>query len=253
MLKKILIVFITILTFLNQSFAKDTSNITPWNSIAGIKRLENSKYKNDFYQLANFYQAQINPLYCSAATGTAILNALNHDNIKSQKPAEVTTPSGKLIEFRLYLQSHFFNEKTDKIKSKKIIDLKVKNNNDQYDPGLSLLDFAKILRSYNLKAKVFYADKYDEKAINQFRQNLKKTLNDKNKFIAVNFYGKAIGNRTGGHISLLGAYDQKSDSILVLDAALHKNPWYFVKLNKLYAAMHTKDNNSYRGYVIVAK
>lgn len=253
MIKKFLTIFLTALT-INSGLAQNASaNVVTWNSPEGIKRLESSKFKNDFYQLANFYQPQINPIYCSAATGTAILNALNYNRIRSQKSAEVTSPEGKLIPFNLYLQSNFFNKRTDRIKNREIINLKAKNDKGNYDPGLSLKDFSRILRRYGLTTKTTYVKSFDEESIMKFRKIVKKTLSENKKFIAINFNGRVIGNKTGGHISTLGAYHEESDSILVLDVALHKNIWYFVSLEELYKAMNTKDDDQYRGYLIVSK
>jgi hypothetical protein len=69
----------------------------------------------------------------------------------------------------------------------------------------------------------------------------------------VNFDGKVFGNKTGGHISPIVAYDEKSDSLLVLDVALHKNPWYWVDLKEMVTAMNTKDGENFRGYLITKK
>ncbi len=93
----------------------------------------------------------------------------------------------------------------------------------------------------------------DEKSIDQFRQFVKESTADKKSFIALNFNGKILGLKTGGHISPIAAYDEESDSILVLDVALHKNMWYWVDVESIYEAMNTKDGNTYRGYLIIKK
>ena len=56
-------------------------SIEIWNSENGISRLNSSQYKNDFYQLANFYQAQNNPIHCSSATALMLKNAFFYENI----------------------------------------------------------------------------------------------------------------------------------------------------------------------------
>lgn len=255
MFKKI---FITFFLITNSAFATEA-----WNSAEGLGRLTRSQFKNDFYQLINFYQAQINPVYCSAATSVAILNALNYGEIPSQKISEITKPNGEAIEFKLYTQQGFFNEETNKIKSRDIIEYKASTGEkifensewkEVYDAGLSLGDLTKILsKVYNLKTELTYAKKNDEKSVNKFRETLKKVLADKTSFIIVNFDGKILGTKTGGHISALAAYDEESDSVLVLDAALHKNQWYFAEVKKLYEAMNSMDGETYRGYLVVNK
>ena len=205
-----------------------------WNSKEGLKRLERSQFKNDFYQLVNFYQPQINRVYCSAASSVIVLNALNSGNI--------------------YRQETFFNQKTDKIKAKSVIEGKSKNSANIYDAGLSLGDLEQILtQSYNLKTTLTYANKFDQKSVNKFRKLIQEILTENQIFIIANFNGKILGQKTGGHISPIAAYDQNSDSILVLDVALHKNQWFWVKLENFYKAMNSKDANQYRGFIIASK
>ncbi len=253
---KTALIFIITASFATTSFAFEN-----WNSKEGRTRFENSKFKNDFYQLVNFYQPQINPLYCAAATGVMLLGAFHYGNIPSTKSGEVEKPKalgGGNIEFREYLQTDFFNEKTDKIKKRDIINLKepksIIDGKENYDPGLSLEEFAKILsKSYGLKVTTRHIENVTDSAIASFRELLKKVLNDDKSFIVVNFDGKVLGQKTNGHISPLAAYDETSDSALVLDVALHKNTWYWVSVTDLMKAMNTKDGEQYRGYLIVKK
>ncbi|MBM5782911.1 MAG: hypothetical protein FJ368_05785, partial [Pelagibacterales bacterium] len=93
-MKKISRIFFTVFIFINvicqKSFAENT---VVWNSSEGLKRLDQSLYKNDFYQLINYYQPQNNPLFCSIATGTIFLNAFyTNSEIESQKENEVRKP-----------------------------------------------------------------------------------------------------------------------------------------------------------------
>ena len=117
MFKKFFIIFL-----LTICVNKNAFSIEIWNSENGISRLNSSQYKNDFYQLANFYQAQNNPIHCSSATALMLKNAFFYEQIPSQKNAEITKPDGQNIPFKLFVsQEDFFNEKTDKIKSREII------------------------------------------------------------------------------------------------------------------------------------
>ncbi len=232
--------------------------VEKWNSDEGIKRLQQSKYKNDFYQLANFFQPQINPLYCGIASSVIILNAIRSEKnqIKSQKELEITKPDifgGGSAPFKSYSQITFLNKKTDKIKDQKIIELKnLSDDKSNIDPGLSLNHLAKILqKSYDLNVKINHVSKIRDKDINNFRNTIQKILNDKEKYILANFQGKTVGLKVSGHISPIVAYDQISDSILVMDVAGHKNPWYWIKLEHFYKAMNTKDGKQYRGYITI--
>lgn len=229
----------------------------PFNSVDGKKRLLQSRHNNDFYQLVNFYQPQINPVLCSAASSVIILNALNHGQIASQKSGEIIKPEelkSAKIEYKLHNQIDFFNSNTDKIKKKEIILFKQKNSKGRYDAGLTLTDLSKILsQSYQLKVQKVHADNNDAVTINKFREDLIKHLSDNSHFILANFNGKKLDLTTGGHISPIAAYDQETDSVLVLDVAAHKELWRFIPLERLYGAMHSKDNETYRGYLIISK
>jgi hypothetical protein len=274
MKKKFLLIIFALIFLAENSFAKSTFDaenfqrsgrkspgesrkiaaIENWNSAEGLHRFNQSSFKEDFYQLVNFYQAQINPLYCAVATGTMLLNSLQYEKISSQKISEVSTPNGEIIPFGLYTQQSFLNEKTDKIKRREVVEYKERNFDEKYDPGLALGDFAAILEKvYRLQTDVFYITENNKRGLERFRQNLRDVLNDHESFIVVNFDGKIIGQKTNGHISPLAAYDEKTDSVLVLDTALHKNQWYFVSIEKLFAAMNSKDGNNFRGYVIVSR
>jgi len=234
--------------------------IVAWNSAEGIKRLDSSLYKGDFYQLANFFQPQINPLYCGIASSVIILNAFGtqNNNIESQKNLEVMTPSsmgGSTIPFKSYSQLTFLNDKTEKIKGRKVIELNnVEEDEDKIDPGLTLDQLSEMLsKVYNLKVETNHVKKVNDKELNNFRDTLKKVFIDSNRFIIANFNGRQIGLKSDGHISPLVAYDQDSDSILVLDVAGHKRPWFWVKVEHLYKAMNTLDGKKYRGYLIVSE
>lgn len=221
-----------------------------FNSDEGRKRLQRSQFNNDFYQLVNYYQPQVNPLYCGVASGVMMLNALKGD-IKSQKAGQVVRPSGKVIAFPSYTQEGFFNDKTDLVKDRAVIGLKSKDKAGKYDAGISLEDFAKILAVHGLKAKVEHAD--DDSSVEKFRRELKRYMRDSEHYIVTNFKGRLFGQKTGGHISPVVAYDEDSDSLLVMDVALHKNKWFWVGVEEFYKAMHSFDGDSFRGWVVVWK
>ncbi|MCG8531799.1 MAG: phytochelatin synthase family protein [Desulfovibrionales bacterium] len=233
--------------------------LVPWNVKEGQNRLGTAHAKNDFYQLAHFFQPQINPLYCGIASATIVLNALRQPEKKapSQRALEVTKPQvwgGGQVPYPAYSQFTLLNEKTDAIKSRKLIQLKnitPQNTHDakNFDPGLTLAQLKGILETYDLKADVNYAD--DPREIESFRAHIIKVLKDKTSFIVANFKGKTFGAPTGGHISPLAAYHKASDSVLILDVAGHKNPWYWVPVRDLYLAMHTMDGPHHRGWITI--
>ncbi|MCE3255295.1 MAG: hypothetical protein K0R25_789 [Rickettsiaceae bacterium] len=251
-----------LLFFVNASFAAESKITKKWNSKEGLEIFNSSQYKNDFYQLADHFQPQINPLYCGIASSVIILNAINDEKeIASQKELEVTKPKafgGGNIDFTAYSQLTFLNDKTDKIKDRKIINLQnitKENENDKnvFDPGVTLRQLSDILKIYQLKVKVTHVETVDEKSSEKFRKLLKEILADDKKFLLVNFDGKILDLKTNGHMSLITAFDAVSDQVLVMDVAGHRNGWYWVSVSDMLKAMNTKDGANYRGYLVVSK
>jgi hypothetical protein len=239
--------------------------LVPYDSKEGKQRLIRSEHNTDFFQLTQFYTPQSNPLYCGIASSVMVLNALRKpkNHVPSQKGIEFTAPpayNSKLISYKLYNQSTFLNSKTDRVKKQDVIELKNGtpenwNNKKTFNAGLSLNDLKGVLKTYKVKAVKHAADSASDKSISKFRKTVKKVLKDKNKFIIVNFKRQIMGERNagGGHHSPLAAYDAQSDSVLVLDVAGHKVPWYWAPVAELYAAMNSKDGKNYRGYVVVSE
>ncbi len=242
----------------SQSLGPDAND--SFNNLISLKKLNRSQFKNDFYQLINFYQPQINPLYCAVASSVMVINALNYGEIENQINNQTVKPNGEIVEYKILTQENFFNEATDKIKNRKIINFKkpisrVKENKkyrDIYDPGLTLSQLSAILEQvYHFNITKIHVANIDQ--INEFRKRLTKVLNDQNSFILANFDGKILGKNTGGHISPIVAFDQENDEVLILDSALHKNKWFWTSIENLIKAMNSKDGDNYRGYLIISK
>ncbi|MCC7260021.1 MAG: phytochelatin synthase family protein [Alphaproteobacteria bacterium] len=231
---------------------------TIWNSFDGKKRLARTTFKDDYYQLADRFQPQRNPLYCGIASAVIVLNTLRLEkgNIPSQTALEVTTPEemgAKTIPFPAYSQETFLNEQTDAIKPRDVVEMKAANAEGKYDPGLTLQQLSDMLHdAYGLRVERRNASWEPKEGVDIFRNTLKKFLREEEHFIIVNFDGKQLGAATGGHISPVAAYDKQSDTVMILDVAGHKNPWYWVTVTQMYDAMHTLDGEQYRGYLIVA-
>lgn len=234
--------------------------LVAWNSPEGRKRLKRTKYNSDFYQLASFYQPQINPLYCGIATSTIILNYIysERNELPDQKQLEVNRPElygGGKIPFRSFSQITLLNDKTESVKSREIINLENFNSGDSssISPGLTLDELNGILGVYGLKTTVFHAESDIVSGIDNFRNMVMDIMMNDDVFLVVNFVGNLIGATTGGHISPVVAYDKKSDSVLILDVAGHKNPWYWAPVYDLYNSMHTKDSGNWRGWIVISE
>ena len=232
--------------------------LVAWDTTTGRDRLVRSEYKNDYFQLAHNFQPQANPLYCGIASSVIVLNSmrLSTGGVPNQKAIEVKVPEALgsgYLDYPSYSQLTLLGEKTESVKSRAIIELK--NQNDpkaKLDPGLTLQNLHDVLKAYGTRVQLHYANRNPDEGTKVFRDTLKKALSDSSDFVIVNFHGKTMGAPTDGHISPVAAYDEKSDSVLLLDVAGYLNPWYWAPAEHLYRAMHTKDGDNYRGYVVIS-
>jgi hypothetical protein len=248
----------------NDSSKKKKKTMIPWNSDEGREMLTHSKYNAAFFDLAHTYQNMRNPFYASVASMVNVLNALRLDKgiIPDNKERSVQffdRNTGEIREynFNMYTQNTLLDSETDKIKDREKIapslnDEVVYVDFEEFNPGLSLIQVKKILEIYRCKVDMFYANNNMRGFLENFREVLKKSLSIGDKFIIVNYYGDIIGLQQAGHFSVVAAYDDKSDKVLILDCAAHKNPWYWLDLTKLYEAMNTeaREGNK-RGYIVV--
>jgi hypothetical protein len=192
-----------------------------------------------------------------------VLNALRlpKHNVPSQDELEIKRPTalgGGVIPFPAYSQLTFLNGDTDKIKERKLILIQnatPQNEKDKsaFKPGLGLKDLQDMLKTvYQVQSDITFADEDQKTGVDKFRKRLKKTVSDSTSFLLSNFKGDLLGASTEGTVSPLVAYDELSDSVLVMDVTGHKNPWYWVPVPALYESMHTQYDNTYRGYIQIS-
>ncbi len=228
-----------------------------WNSDEGRQMLMHATYNQDFFRLAHAFQPQINPFFCSVACMVTVLNALRLPRgiVPSQKGFDFVAPDGKTIHYKMYSQLTLLNEETEQVKRKEDIAPSMRGGEvvsaENYAPGLTLGQVQQMLEIYGAQTELHYAAKVIEKGLPLFIEVLKNTLLDSEALMIVNYEGQVMGLSTGGHYSVVGAYDQASDHVLVLDTAAHKNPWYWVPTKHLYHAMHAMAGEHTRGYLIV--
>lgn len=160
------------------------------------------------------------------------------------------------MEYRLHSQLTGLNESTENIKRR--IDaptLREENTQvleEEFNPGLELHQVRSLLDHYGARVELHYAAYDDGENVALFTQCLKETLNCSKKLIITNFHGGYLGAGSKGHFSTLAAYNKQSDSVLVLDTACHKNPWFWAPVRQFYQAMHQGEDGKMRGYLIVS-
>lgn len=90
--------------------------------------------------------------------------------------------------------------------------------------------------------------------VEDFRREAREALEPtQSSRIGLNFHRTELGEKGGGHMSPLAAYDAVSDRFLLLDVSRYKYPAAWVRAADLYAAMNTTDTTSgeSRGWVVV--
>mgnify|MGYP000265277610 CR=1 FL=1 len=227
-----------------------------WNSKEGIARLERTKFKGDFYRLANHYKPQNNPASCGQATATIILSAIYAENNKSFPVIEewpINIGDKKYpLQYRLINETNFFNNETDKILDRRAISMKITKKDGTFGGGIDIDELQDMLKVHGVKSKLTIVEKYSEENLAKFRDLVKEIVNSDKEFLILN-YDHSYKSLMGGHFSPVIAYDEQSDSVLMLDVAGHRNPWVWINISDIYHAMNTKNyaQTSYRGYLVI--
>lgn len=244
-----------LMAFAQLSCGKSLSpKLMRWNESEGIQRLERSKHKVDFFQLANHFLGQPNGVVCGPTTGAIVLNALRlGKNNKSLPKTQFASQFKKHLpskwdpRFDRYTPENFLGKATNKIKTwKQVYGEPIKGKKDY---GLQLRQLHKIFQAHGVKSTLrVVTDQLKSSIIkNEIIQNLK-TRDD---YVVINYARKSLGQKGGGHISPIGAYDTQSDSFLILDVNPNKDHWVWVKSQDLISAMKTFDTIENRGYLLI--
>lgn len=198
----------------------------------GVDRLLQSRYRDDYWYLSRYYDTQYTNTYCGVASSIMILNALH-----------IERPVGERIGgYRLFIQDeHFFTPEVNTIVTADV----VKAN------GMYIEQLAEALVTFGVTTEAYWGNMLDE---NDLRELLKHTLNDPTTFIIADYHRATLGQEGGGHYSPIAAYDEKSDSVLILDVSRYKYPPVWVKLDKFLLSMQVleKGRGLPRGLISVS-
>jgi len=107
------------------------------------------------------------------------------------------------------------------------------------DFGYQLRQFDAMLRANALVTRVVVVD--DALSDQAIRADLVDNLARSGDYVIVNYRREAVGQKGGGHISPLGAYDAGSDSFLVLDVNPAAAGWVWMPTTTLVKGMRTFD------------
>ena len=243
------------------SAAPDTAvALVPFASPESVQRLARSQHKVDFFHLANHFESQSNKAFCGPTSSVIVLNALRGDNDRIPKPEDPTllgedvkklVPPGFDPLFHRYTQNDFFTPPVEQVKSRLEVFGKPRGAGGaaRPDPGIQLRQLAAMLTAHGLEVTARVVDdRLDEATI---RRELMDNLGTEGNYVIVNYHRPALGQTGGGHISPLGAYDQASDSFLILDVNPNGQTWVWASATALIKAMRTKDVVENRGYLLI--
>ncbi len=200
-----------------------------WDSKEGIQRQESSQFKTNLFKLLRFYESQVRGTYCGVATAVIALNAL-----------AIKAPASQYLgKYRLFTQEEFFNGVIGEAISKEVV---VKQ-------GISLNDMATLMKTQPLTVTSFAASFYTDEEI---RENIITALQNPNELVLTLYQRQELKQDGNGHWSPIAAYDEVSDSFLVLDVARYKYPPSWINASTLITSMREPDEQGLdRGFIIL--
>jgi len=232
--------------------------LVEWESDESSERLSHSAYKKDFFRLTNHFLSQDNKIFCGPVSSSIVLNALRlgrkktlpQDTHSIREDERAWLPKGFNPFYGKYTPNNVLNERTKarvEVLGKPIeIDGKLKR-----DFGLQLRQLAQVLRAHQLEVAVRVVGQ--DASGEEIKREIMTNLATKDDFVLVNYRRKSLGQKGGGHISPLGAYDEASDSFLIMDVNPNRAPWVWVKSDDLIKAMRTFDTVENRGYLLISE
>jgi len=221
----------------------------------GLARLARSPAKVDFPALANQFEAQTNAMFCGPTTAAIVLNAVR------ARSSELPRDRGRLHAEDLrnisggfdpviprYTQDNVIT-KGPKTRAQVMGEPMTINGKQVRDFGYQLSQLDELFKANALRTRLVIVD--DKKTAQEIRTDLVENLKRRTDYVVVNYWRKAVGQRGGGHISPLGAYEPESDSFLVLDVNPANAGWVWMPAATLIKGMRTFDTVENRGYIHV--
>jgi len=233
-------------------------DLVPFASDVSMQRLARAAEKVDFFKLSNNYEGQQNLGMCGPTSAVIVLNTLLADRGAESRPTDPSLfpaefaaglPPDLEPVFHRYSQGIFFQDKrvTD-VKKRETFYGQPKADGTR-DPGMQLRQLHKIFLALGVRSEIHVVD--DTVSVDSVRQLLRQNLGQADDYVVVNYHRPVLHQKGGGHISPLGAYDDASDSFLILDVNPNGKTWAWVRTEALVAAMRTFDSIENRGFLLV--
>jgi hypothetical protein len=242
----------------NQDARPLSAPVIAFSSKESMRRLARSSHKVDFFQLVNHFEGQQNLGMCGPTSAVIILNTLHSERDKSTRPTDPTLfpeefaaglPPGLEPVFHRYSQGIFFDDpRVTKVKKRETFYGRPTEEGAR-DPGMQLRQLHEIFLQFGVDSEIQVVD--DKASLDSIRQRLRENLDTADDYIVVNYHRPVLQQSGGGHISPVAAYDEVSDSFLVLDVNPNGKTWVWVRADTLIASMRTFDTIENRGYLLL--
>ena len=221
--------FCTLLTFAVSG--AQTPDLIDWNTPAAAPLQQRIPANADFWQLIPQLTTQKTQTYCGIASAVTVLNTMAFGQ-----------PGDPVYFPYIYAtQDSFFTPGVLQY----ITPLSVLTR------GITMKELGNALQSHGVLVQSVSGDSI---GIDQLRSRLRQDLTDKEHYLLVNYHRPSLGQKGGGHWSILAAYDAASDRALILDVARYAHPPTWVSLSALHSAINTMDSSSgeSRGLLIIS-
>jgi len=261
LLARLTLAFLLVGAQLPSAFALDSAptavaqELVPFSSDEGLARLARSTAKVDFAVLANQFEPQSNAAFCGPTSAAIVLNAIRG------RTADLPRDRSRLHAEDLQYFPGTFDPTIPRFTQDNVI-MKGKKTRAQVlgeplsiggkqikDFGYQVRQLDEMLRANGAITRLIIVD--DSKVEADIRNDLVENLRRPDNYAIVAYKRDAVGQRGGGHISPLGAYDEESDSFLVLDVNPASAGWVWMPTATLVKGMRTFDTVENRGYILV--
>lgn len=255
------VAFVAAATLLPPAIARDETSaaaapaLIEFASDEGLARLSRAQAKSDFAALANHFEPQSNAAFCGPTSAAIVLNALRgrdkslpRDRSRLRPEDSAHLPSGFDLALPRYTQESVVAQ-GQKTRAQVLGEPHTINGKVVRDGGYQLRQFDEMLRAHGVATRLVIVG--DDKPADEIRTDLRGNLSRAGDYVVVNYRRDQLGQRGGAHISPLAAYDEPTDSVLVLDVNPSSAGWVWVPLATLIKGMRTFDAGENRGYVLV--
>jgi len=229
--------------------------LVSFSSDEGLARLARSTAKVDFPALANQFEPQSNATFCGPTSAAIVLNAVGGRGAELPRDrSRLSTEDVQFIRNRFDPTVPRFTQDSVIAKGRKtraqVLGQPTTVNGKQIsDFGYQLRQLDEMLQANGASTRLAIVD--DTKGEQEIRNDLVDNLRSPGNYVIVAYKRDAVGQRGGGHISPVGAYDAESDSFLVLDVNPASAGWVWMPTSTLVKGMRTFDTIENRGYILI--